>query len=386
MRVLILGVGGVGAMAAWHLAQAGHEVIGLERHRLDHDRGSSYGDSRIVRRVYPDSLYTSLMADSYLLWEQLNALYRMRGQGTALFHACGGIYFGPKGDPRIAAAQAALEECGVAYDLWTAADRPSHFPALTLQDDEVAIHEPSMGFALASESVRFAASLALGFGATIREETRVAGIEEAGSGVSVALENGEKIRGDRLLIAAGAWTQPLLATLGTTIPLTVTRQTYVYFDPASHPEDFAVGRLPVWIDAAANAYGFPSLGMGRAGGVKLGLHDRGVASAPETVDRIVSGEDRESARRYARRRFEHLSDRVVYEKVCLYTNTPDEDFVIDTVPGLPAVLVVSACSGHGFKFTPLLGSIAASLLTDITVPYDLSRFHLSRFSADKSRL
>ncbi len=373
-------------MAAWRLAQAGHEVVALERFRLDHDRGSSYGDSRIVRRVYPDPLYTSLMAASYALWEELNALSHATPDGLTLFQPCGGIFFGPQTHPHIAAAQAALEAGGVAFDLWTAADRSRHFPALKLAEDEIAIHEPSMGFARASAAVRFAAHLARTQGAQILEERTVVGIEAHGSGVVATLEDGERLHGDRLLIAAGAWTQPLLASLGVTIPLTVTRQAYVHFAPAAHPENFAVGRLPVWIDAAANTYGFPALGPGSVDGVKLGLHDHGAAVTPETVNRSVTEADRDAAHRYARRRFEGLSDQVVYEKVCLYSNTPDEDFVIDAVPGLPAVLFISACSGHGFKFTPLLGQIAAALLTDQPVPYDLSRFRLARFGAEQFAL
>ena len=384
MRVLILGAGGVGAMAAWRLAQAGHEVVALERFRVNHDRGSSYGDSRIVRRVYPDPLYTALMAKSYTLWNELETLSARHGIDTPLVQWCGGMFFGPKAHPDIAAAQAALDANLVPYEVWTSLDRPEHFPALRLDTGEIALYEPSMGFAYASRCVCAAVAIARHLGAQIHEETVVEGIDSEGDGVVVTTQTGTKYRADRLLIAAGAWTQPLLQSLGVSLPLVVTRQAYIHLEPDLNPENFEIGKLPVWIDAGANTYGFPHIGGGQAGGVKLGLHDMGEATTPDSVNRNVTSEDVETARRYARRRFEGLGDRVAYAKVCLYTSTPDSDFVIDTVPGLPAAAFVSACSGHGFKFTPLLGEIAGALVTNQQLPYDLSRFRLNRFHAEQT--
>ncbi len=383
MRVLIVGVGGVGAMAAWRLARDGHEVIALERFRVDHDQGSSFGDSRIVRSIYPDPLYTSLMTDSYALWSELEGLAARHGMEGPLINRCGGIFFGPQKHPQIAAARAALEANHLPYQVWKPQDRARHFPALRLDADEIALHEPGMGFAYASRCVRTAVKIARNLGAQIHEETTVAGIEADGAGVVATTESGAMFRADRLLIAAGPWTQPLLASLGVHIPLVVTRQPYVHLEPDRHPENFEVGRLPVWIDAVANTYGFPHLGRGLEEGVKLALHDSGETTTPEAVNRGVTETDIDTVRRYAHRRFDGLSDRVVYAKVCLYSNTPDADFVIDTVPGLPAVTFISACSGHGFKFTPLLGEIASALVTDRAVPYDLSRFRLDRFDAEQ---
>ncbi|MCW3100494.1 MAG: Sarcosine oxidase [Chthonomonadaceae bacterium] len=383
MRVVIVGVGGVGAMAAWRLAQDGHEVIALERFRIDHDLGSSYGDSRIVRRVYPDPLYTALMADSYALWSELDALRIAYGIETPLVNWCGGIFFGPQSDPQIAAAQSALDASQVPYQRLSAPDCAERFPAFRFDAEEVALFEPSMGFARASHCVRTAVEIARKLGAQIHEETVVAGIEAEGSGVVVTTESGEKFRADRLLIAAGAWTQPLLASLGVSLPLVVTRQVVVHLEPNRQPEDFAIGRLPVWIDAGANVYGFPHI-VGGQPGVRVSQHDHGEATAPDRVDRSIAAADLDAVRRYAHRRFEGLSERVAYAKVCLYTNTPDSDFVIDTVPGLPVATFISACSGHGFKFTPLLGKIASALVTDQTPPYDLSRFRLDRFHAEQT--
>jgi len=374
VRVIIVGAGGVGAMAAWRLAKAGVEVIALEQFRLDHDRGSSYGDSRIVRRVYPDMLYTEWMADAYVLWDELQSL---APQGELMTRA-GGVFFGAAQHPHLQAAQAALEASGVEHTVLDANTAMQRFPAFRLNADEIALYEPSMGYARASKCVSAAAQLARTLGANFILANPVVGLAATKGGVRVTVASGEAFEGDRLLLTAGAWTGPLLQPLGVSVPLIVTRQPYIHLEPAPESaENFQRGRFPVWIDAPANTYGFPLLG--EAPGVKIGLHDHGAAVTPETVDREVREADIEAVQAYAARRFQGLTAHVVYKKVCLYTNTPDEDFLLDAIPGLPGAFVISACSGHGFKFTPLLGQVAADLVTETPVRYDLSRFRLSRF-------
>ena len=231
-----------------------------------------------------------------------------------------------------------------------------------------------MGYARASRCVRTAARLARQQGATLHEHTPVARIEADANGVHVTTQAGGIVAGDRLLLTAGPWTGPRLADFGVSVPLVVTRQAYVHLEPTSHAEAFAVGRFPVWIDASTNFYGFPRLGD--VPGVKLALHEHGIVTTPETVEREVTEADSETIRRYAHTRFPWLGDAVVYSKVCLYTNTPNEDFIIDAVPGLPHTFVVGGLSGHGFKFTPLLGQILADLATGTPIAYDLARFRL----------
>jgi monomeric sarcosine oxidase len=366
-------------MAAWQLAKGGHEVIALEQFRLDHDLGSSYGDSRIVRRVYPDPLYTALMADAYALWDELQA----RFPEEELFRPIGGLFFGGADHPQVRQAEAALARSGVAHEVLSATECRRRFPAFALRDDEAAVYEPSMGYARASRCVRAAARLASEYGADIREETPVVGIGRDGAGVQATTAHGETLHADRLVINAGAWAGPLLAPLGVDLPLKVTRQIYFHLEPARNAADFEVGRFPAWIDIEANTYGFPRLG--EVPGVKLALHSHGEVTAPETVNRTVTDADYAAIRGYAAMRFPDLGDRSLYAKVCLYTNTPDEDFIIDEVPGLPGATLISACSGHGFKFTPLLGRIAATLAAGEPMPFDLARFRLARFASAASR-
>ena len=377
MDVVIVGVGGVGAMAAWRLAAAGHRVTALEQFGIDHDRGSSYGDSRIVRRVYPDSLYTGLMAHAYRLWDRL-----MTESGDpSLFVRSGGIFFGPAESDDLRIAERALRDSGVPFEILTAPECARRFPAFRLDAAEAALYEPSMGYARASRAVRAAVDLARRAGATVRESAKVIAIEEAGNGVRVRLESAETVSADRAVLSPGPWAAPLLQSLGVSLPLRVTRQPYIHLAPERDEESFQPGIFPVWIDAGANAYGFPRLGD--VPGVKIGIHDFGPDSSPETVDRAVTERDRELAREYASRRFPALSGRSVYEKVCLYTVTPDNDFIVDTVPGFRQALMLSACSGHGFKFTPLMGQIAADIIGERETEADLSRFRASRFRGNE---
>ena len=375
MRIVIVGVGAVGAMAAWRLSHTQHEIIALERFQLDHDRGSSYGDSRIVRRVYPDPLYTALMHDAYALWDTL-----MDEAGDReLFVKSGGIYCGPADDPRVLAAQQALAASHVPHKVLSPSECAAKFPEFPLRAEEVAVYEPSMGFARASSCVRAAATLAQQRGVEIREASAVVGMETGKDGFAarLTLESGDSIDADRVLLCVGAWAGPMLQSLGVRVPLCVTRQPYIHLQIHRNEQDFLPRRFPVWIDALANAYGFPSIPSSATAGVKIGIHNLGPKVTPENVSRVVTEEDRETVRRYAAQRFTSaVGPEVRYEKVCLYTSTPDEDFIVDALPGHVGVFVISACSGHGFKFAPLMGEIAAKLLTEKPLPHDLSRFRL----------
>lgn len=375
MKVAVIGAGVVGALAAWNLARRGHEVVVLEQFQIDHDRGSSYGDSRIVRRVYADPFYTELMAEGYELWDELQS----QAPDTELFCRAGGLFFGPADHPDVRSAKDALANAGVAHEVLDPAETRRRFPAVRLEDNEIALFEHGMGYARASNVVRTAARLAREAGATIREQVTVKSIEpgSAGTDVRILTLAGEEIEAERLLVAAGPWSGPLLGKLGVMLPLTVTRQAYLHLQPARHPESFEAGRFPVWIDAKTLYYGFPRLGD--VPGVKIASHIIGQATTPQAVDREVHPDDREGTITYAATRFPDLSAEVAYEKVCLYTMTPDEDFVIDTVPSVPGAHFIAGLSGHGFKFGPLLGKIAADLVTGTPVRYDLSRFRADRF-------
>jgi monomeric sarcosine oxidase len=369
-RIAVLGAGGVGSAAARFLAREGHAVTVLEQFTPDHDRGSSYGTSRIIRKTYTDGLYTALMGEAYPLWDALE-----REAGEPLFRRTGGLFFGPEGHPELEAIRRALAEHHVPHEALDPAACARRFPAFRLLPGEAAVFEPEAGFLRASACVRAQLRLATAHGAQVRAGTRVEAIAPRADRVDLVLVGGEVLGFDRLIVSAGPWTARLLAPF-VPLPFTVTRQVYCHFEPTAPLEGFGVGRLPVWIDFATHFYGFPY--DGEAPGVKVAWHEPGTPTAPEAVDRNVHDSDREPLRQACARHLPGLSPRVALERVCLYTLTPDHDFVVDTLPGAPRVTVVGGLSGHGFKFTVLLGRLAAWRATGQRVPWDVSRWSLDR--------
>ena len=370
MRAAVIGAGGVGSAAARFLAMARHKVTVLEQFAVDHDRGSSYGQSRVIRRVYPDVFYTMLMEHSYRLWRELEV-----EAGESLLLETGGLFFGPAEHPEMRGAEAALREAGVPFEVWNARRTAERVVPLRMEAGEVAISQQETGILRASRCVRANVRLARARGAEVRENTAVAGFEGTSQGVRVTLADGRILSVDRLILTAGPWTPALLAELG--LPLRVTRQPYVHFAPAGDGAAFRLGAFPVWIDMATYFYGFPE--HDELPGVKIALHQPGEATDPASARREVDDADRALLWEYARRRFNGLTDRITYEKVCLYTNTPDEDFIVDRHPSDPRIVIVGGLSGHGFKFTVLLGKLAATLATDGDPPIDIRRFSMARF-------
>jgi len=373
MKVAVVGLGGVGSAAAYHLARDGHAVVGIEQFRVDHDRGESFGGSRMIRRIYADPFYTRLMDVAYRLWDSFQA-----EAGEELFVRCGGIFFGLPDDPELHAFETATTEAGVPFERWDAAEAGRRYPQFRFQPGEVALYQADTGFLRASRCVRAAARLARERGAQLREETRLLAIESAADGVHLHLADGEILVADRAVVCAGPWTGRLLADRGVRVPLVVTRQQYLHLLPREGDTQFAIGRFPLWYHAGGHGmYGFPE--EESVPGVKIADHHLGPRVDPDQVDREVDDACREAIRAYARARLPDLTDRISYEKVCLYDNTPNEDFIIDRLPDDPRVVVIGGTSGHGFKFVTLLGRIAAELAADREPSCDLHRFALARF-------
>jgi sarcosine oxidase len=370
MRIAIIGVGGVGSMAAWRLAEAGHEVVAFEQFAIDHDLGSSYGGSRIVRQVYPDPYYTNLMVRSFELWDELQAQWSTE----ELIVRNGGLFFGPRDHLELAAARQALSAGGVAFSELTADDVNARYPGLHLAEGEGALFEPGMGYARASSSIKAAVSLAKANGVITYENSTVKHIDIQ-TDVRLLVETGEQFSFDRVIVTAGPWINDLLAPFGIEIPLEVTRQVYCHLQESV--DIYSATLFPVWIDCDSYYYGFPKI-AGDAG-VKIGWHVHGERVHPNRVNRTVRINEVNHLIEYASKRLPGLSPAHLYEKVCLYSNTPDEDFVVDLLPSDPRVVIVSACSGHGFKFVPLVGEMAKQLALRGCCDLDISRFSLSRF-------
>ena len=355
MNIAMIGLGGTGSAALRFLADAGHKVTGYERFEIGHKRGSSHGNSRIIRYAYPDPLYTNLMTAAFPLWEEL-----CDKTGRDLLVKCGGITFAPGGHPELDATIAALSSAGVAHTVMSSGDAMQRFPAFRFSDDEGVVFHADAGFLRSGEIVEAQVALARDAGAEIRAGVEVVDVRETQAGVVVKTACGDVSSYDKVIIAGGAYLPMLFPEVG--LPLTVTRQqiTYVGLD-ASAMGVCSPERMPVWIDAATYWYGFPT--DGRVDGVKVARHQMGDEVDPLVDDRSVHGCDDDAAVRVAEKRIGGTTGSVVHSEVCLYTNTPNEDFIFDTAPGGNNVLLISGCSGHGFKFTVLLGKVAADWAT-----------------------
>ena len=371
MRLAIVGAGIVGSSAAFELAGAGHAVSLFEQFDVDHDKGSSYGDSRIIRLFYDDPYYTRLMIDGLALWRRLEA-----ASGQTLYEAFGGLYFGPAGHASIVSGVTGMQAVGLSPVVLGARDLRARFPAFAFADDEAGFVDERAGSLRASRCVRAAVSAASAAGAAVRTGVKAVRIAARDGGIEIVFDGGQRERFDRAIVCAGPWSRELLAQLS--LPLRATRQQYVHLRPTRDAAAFEAGTMPVWIDAAANWYGFPH--HGDVAGVKIASHDFGPEVDPDDVDRSIDESLVLRTREYARRRLPALADgEVTYAKTCLYTVSPDEDFIVDAVRDVPGCFFVAGCSGHAFKFGPLLGAIAADLALDDEPRADISRFRLDRF-------
>jgi sarcosine oxidase len=356
--VVVVGSGIMGSAAAWRLAARGRSVTVLEQFARGHAHGSSHGGSRIFRYAYPDPEYVALARRARPLWSELES-----ETGTRLIDVTGGVDHGAPS--AVAAIADALTATGVPFERWTADEAGARFPGLRFDGD--VCYQPEAGRCRAADALDALARVAISHGAEWREHERVVAIEPQGDGVRVRTETGE-IDASFVVVAAGAWVGDLVGLA----PLRVSREHYVHL----RPRDDDV-RWPSFIhyrDPVA-AYGLETPGEG----IKLGEHHAGaaLASPTEPLDEPVAAAATTRLLDYARDWIPGVEPVAVSQATCLYTSTPNEDFVIDRVG---PVVVCSPCSGHGFKFAPLVGELVAGLVEGSPAP---ERF---RFGARRLRI
>lgn len=368
--VIVVGSGTMGSMALWRLARRGAAAVGLEQFTPGHDRGSGHGESRMTRTAYFEGPeYVPLVQAALPLWRELEA-----EAGAELLTMTGGLMIGRPDGELVAGALRSARAHGLACELLDPAGAAERFPQHRLAPDEVALWEAGAGVLRPERAIRAAAGRAAALGAELVTGVRVTAIEADGDGVAVRA--GDAVyRARRAIVCAGAWVGRLLPAAG--LPVVVERQVMTWF-PAADPASFAPERFPVFVHERAGraGYGLPTLDGAT---VKVAIHHGGAPADPDAVDRTVTDADVAPAAAFVAETLPGLTPVPSRAEVCLYTNTPDLHFVVGPA-GPSGVTVVSACSGHGFKFAPVIGEIAADLALDGRTAHDIAGFSPARFS------
>ncbi|MCU1473320.1 N-methyl-L-tryptophan oxidase [Amnibacterium sp.] len=367
---VVVGLGGIGAAAALALADRGETVVGLDPRPAGHAEGSSHGHTRLVRLAYfEDPAYVPMTVRAWRLWQELE-----RRSGEHLLTACGVLALAPTGDPArlVPATIEAAHRYGLQVDRLGAAAIRERYPAVTVPNDWEGALEREAGFVDPEATVRTLHRLAREAGADLRAETALA-IEYGERPVVVT--GGTRYHPRRVVITAGPWAPELL---GERLPLTVTRKVVAHFSPLD-PDGLGPDRLPGFVAGAGGAlhYGFPLL---PGDGVKIARHDGGAPTTPASVDRTVHPEEVDALRAALARLIPSAAGDLLTAYTCLYTMSPDGDFLLGPLPWAPSCIVATGCSGHAFKFVPLLGEVLADLALGTRPPVDIDFLSPARFA------
>ena len=378
--VIVAGLGGMGSAAAYRLAQRGLRVLGLERYTPVHDQGSSHGGSRITRQAYfEDPAYVPLLLRAAELWPEVEAV-----SGRTIVHLTGGVMVGRADSRTVAGSLRSAQEWGLPHELLDATEIRRRFPTMTPAPDEVALYERGAGLVIPEESVAAHLALASESGAELHFREPVTGWQATGGGGVRVSTAAATYPAGQLVACPGAWAPGLLAGLG--VPFGVERQVQYWFAPAAGPERFRAERHPIYIweaDGGRQFYGFPSFADpagGPPGGVKVAFFRGGQPCTPATIERTVRPEEIGAMRAFVAPRMPDLPGTFLKAVTCMYTNTPDEHFVIARHPAHEQVIVACGFSGHGFKFVPVVGEILADLAANGGTSHPIALFDPRRLT------
>jgi monomeric sarcosine oxidase len=370
---IVLGIGGVGSAALYHLAKRGVRAIGIDRFSPPHDRGSSHGHTRVIRQAYFEhSDYVPLLKEAYRLWRELEA-----STSQQLFSQIGLIEIGPADGVVVPGVLSAANAHGLQVEQLSPAQIEQRWPGLKVDGDLSGVFEPTAGYLRVEDCVQAHIDAEISAGAEVVTDVEVRQWTATGPEVCVKLADGSDVRGGKLLVAAGAWAGQLLSNLK--VPLRVIRKSLFWFATEDVRYE-ATNGMPVYLFELPKGvfYGFPKLD-GR--GIKFAEHSGGqVVENPLKVDRTIDvGEDRRLVEALANH-LPGVSRRVTDHAVCLYTMSPDEHFIVDRHPEHANVVFAAGLSGHGFKFTAVLGRVLADLALDRGTDLPVDFLSLKRFA------
>jgi sarcosine oxidase len=370
--VAVVGLGGMGSAILAHCAGRGASVVGVEQFTPVHDLGSSHGKSRMIRKAYfEDSAYVPLVLRSYELWRELE-----RAAGEEILRITGLLSVGEESSDIIQGTRRAVLEHGLSVDSLSQQAVKARYPTVELWKDEVALFETDGGVLNPELGIRAHLNLGESRGAEMRFGTTMESWHATSQGFELCLSDGARISASKLVLSLGPWFQQTLEALG--VRIRVQRNVQVWFSPATHTYDapgfpaFLVNRrgLP------APLYGFPDFGDG----IKAAFHGFGDLTDAKHVNREINlALDVEPVAKALEQWMPGAATAFGEAKPCMYTLTPDENFVLDHHPEHRNLILCGGFSGHGFKFAPVVGEIAAELALEGESRHEIQFLSLRRF-------
>jgi sarcosine oxidase len=370
---IVVGIGAMGSAACYHLARRGQRVLGLERFDIPHNMGSSHGVNRIIRLAYYEHpSYVPLLRRAYALWRELE-----HGFGEQLLYITGSIDASEGDSWLFEQSRHSCDLHDLPYEILDSAHLRERYPAYRLPDGHLALLQPEGGFVASERAIVAHVDGALEFGAEIHGREAVIGWRLTSDGVEVETTRGT-YQASKLVLSAGAWMGDLAPELASL--LVRERQVLAWFQPTT-PALFKPSLFPVFNLAHGDDrfYGFPIFGNP---GFKFGrYHHRHEIVDPETMQREPDEQDEAILRNAAERYFPEGVGPALALRTCIFTNSPDEHFIVDVSPSDDRVVIASPCSGHGFKFASVIGEIVADLAIAGETSHDIGLFRLNRFEA-----
>ncbi|MBV9544245.1 MAG: N-methyl-L-tryptophan oxidase [Chloroflexi bacterium] len=352
--VVVVGLGAMGSAAAYQLARRGQRVLGLEAFAEGHTFGSSHGETRIIRMAYFEHPnYVPLLRRAYELWEETQQAARAR-----LLHLTGGLFIGPPDEDLVRGSLESARQHNLPYELLDANEIRRRFPILQARGNEMALYEERAGVLFPEKCIDAHLRLAREIGAVMHHSEPATAWSSDADGVSVQTGQARYTAG-KLVLTAGAWLSKLVHELAGV--LQPERIPLFWFSPRANAEQFDLGRMPIWIWHDAALGDFFTTPHVEWPGVKIGKHHTLLNCDADSVDRAVSPRDEAPVRAFLERCVPDLAGSIADSRVCMYTNTPDQHFVIDVHPRYSNVVDAGGFSGHGFKFASVVGEILADL-------------------------
>jgi sarcosine oxidase len=369
--IIIIGAGAFGSSAAYHLSKSTKKVLVIDRDSPPHAFGSSHGQTRIIREAYfEDPIYVPMLREAYSLWDELE-----RESEEKLFLKTGGLMLGNKESHVIQGTLNSAQTFKIEHEVLDNQSIKNKFSSFNADKQTMGVYEQNAGILFPEKCIKTTLKLAKQHGVDLNFNETVLSIEYNSNSVEIITNKGSYLS-QKCILAAGPWMNKLITELK--IPLQTTRQVLYWYDIDKKITNYPSNdKFPIFIwntESGKHFYGFPDIGNG----FKIAFHDKGELCDPDNINRSISAQEIEEMNHIIHSYFNFKAS--FKEAVtCIYTNTPDDHFIIDRHPLSDNVIIASPCSGHGFKFSSVIGKILSDMALDKLNEFNLSPFELNRF-------